>query len=78
MDESTTQPQRLDLLGIPCPVNWARARTRLETMAPRSLLEIVTDDPHAARDIPVAAEAAGYSVIDVETSPGAVRILIER
>ena len=32
---SNPQTERLDLRGIRCPVNWARAKVYLEGLAPR-------------------------------------------
>ncbi len=71
-------PVHLELIGVPCPLNWARAKARLETMDVGERLEMVTDDPRAARDVPIAAESEGYAVIEVVESERLVRILIER
>jgi TusA-related sulfurtransferase len=68
----------MDLCGVPCPLNWARAKTRLERMAPGERLLIVADDPRAERDIPLAAESEGWAVLGIERSGPALRILIER
>src|SRR5271157_6211269 len=54
---------RLDLRGVKCPLNWARAKVRLEQMARGEVLELTLDDPRGARDIPSAAEAEGYAVL---------------
>lgn len=72
-----TDPLRLDLLGVRCPVNWARAKTALEQMQRGSRLEILTDDPRALADIPVAAEAEGYAILEAARENDIVRILIE-
>ncbi len=68
----------LDLLGVPCPLNWARAKATLETMELGAVLELITDDPRAQRDIPTAAESEGYLVLEVERLTSGVRIVIER
>jgi len=59
-------PVVLDLHGVPCPLSWARARVRLESMAPGTAVDILLDDPRAARDLPRAAESAGHHVVAVE------------
>jgi len=69
---------KLDLRGIKCPLNWAHAKVKLEQMTPGARLELLLDDPRGARDIPRAAEAEGYSVIDIGGTDGAWRILIEK
>ena len=55
---------RLDLRGVKCPLNWAHTKVRLERLAKGEALDLVLDDPRGARDIPGAAEAEGYAVIE--------------
>jgi TusA-related sulfurtransferase len=69
---------KLDLRGIKCPLNWAYAKVRLEQMARGERLELMLDDPRGARDIPRAAEAEGYAVIDVGRAGDGWRIRIEK
>ena len=69
---------KLDLRGIKCPLNWAYAKVRLEQMARGQRLEVMLDDPRGARDIPRAAEAEGYAVIDVDRTGDGWRIWIEK
>ena len=69
---------KLDLRGIKCPLNWAHAKVKLEQITPGARLELLLDDPRGARDIPRAAEAEGYSVIDIGRTDGAWRIQIEK
>ena len=69
---------KLDLRGIKCPLNWAYAKVRLEQMARGESLELALDDPRGARDIPRAAEAEGYAVIDVAQTADAWRVRIEK
>ena len=66
------------LRGVRCPVNWARAKVRLEEMAIGSRLALVVDDARAVRDIPRAAEAHGYAVLEDADLGDGWRIEIER
>jgi TusA-related sulfurtransferase len=68
----------LDLRGIKCPLNWAYAKVRLEQMARGERLELLLDDPRGVRDIPRAAEAEGYAVIDVFQTRDTWRLRIEK
>ena len=70
--------ETLDLRGVKCPLNWAKAKVRLEVLAPGSGLELILDDPKGVRDIPRAAEAEGYDVVEVREEGGSWRLLIER
>jgi TusA-related sulfurtransferase len=69
---------RLNLRGVKCPLNWARAKVRLEQIARGEVLELTLDDPRGARDIPRAAEAEGYAVIESAAIKGGWQIQIEK
>jgi sulfite reductase (ferredoxin) len=68
----------LDLRGVKCPLNWARAKVRLEQMAHGEVLDLTLDDPRGARDIPGAAEAEGFVVLESTARDGIFNIRIER
>lgn len=67
----------LDLRGIRCPLSWARARVALESMRPGEEIDLLLDDPQAARDVPRAAEAIGHHVAAVVADRDNWRITIE-
>lgn len=66
---------RLDLRGVKCPLNWAHTKVRLERMAPGETLEVTLDDPRGARDIPRAAEAEGYAIVETRAAAAGVWVL---
>ena len=70
--------EEMMLRGVKCPLNWARAKVRLEEMAVGDRLALIVDDPRAVRDLPRAAEAHGHAVIEVAAIDDAWRIEIER
>ena len=67
----------LDLRGVKCPLSWARARVRLETLRRGDQLDLLLDDAQGVRDVPRAAEAAGYHVVAVAGEQDHWRITIE-
>ena len=69
--------ERLDLCGVRCPLSWAKARVRLETMRRGAELDLLLDDAQGAADIPRAAEAAGHHVVGVVQEGGRWRITLE-
>jgi TusA-related sulfurtransferase len=69
---------RLDLRGLKCPLNWAHAKVRLESMSRGETIELTIDDPRGAHDIPRAAEAEGYAVVRIEEADGLWRLWIEK
>lgn len=70
-------PALLDLRGVKCPLSWAKAKVRLETLGRGSTLALLLDDPQGARDLPRAAEASGHHVLDVVADAGQWTITIE-
>jgi sulfite reductase (ferredoxin) len=69
----------IDLRGIPCPVNWAHAKVRLEAARRGERLTFLVDDPRSVRDMPRAAEAETYVVLGVNrVEPGVWSIVIEK
>jgi len=69
--------QEIDLRGVRCPLTWARAKVRLETLARGTEVTIVVDDPQSVRDLPRAAEASGHHVIAVEARDACWTIVLE-
>ncbi len=69
---------RLDLRGLKCPLNWAHAKVRLESMSRGETIELTIDDPRGARDIPRAAEAEGYALTRIDAADGLWRLWIEK
>ena len=67
----------LDLRGVKCPLSWARAKVRLETLGRGEEIDLLLDDPESARDLPRAAEAAGHHVVGVTAGAGVWTITIE-
>ncbi len=72
------ETRTIDLNGVRCPVNWARAKTELEGMAQGDVLIVLVDDPRAPRDIPRAAEMEGHCILEVTPEGPGHRIVIER
>lgn len=73
-----SQTVYLDLTGVKCPLNWARAKVRLEQMSRHDVLVLTLDDPRGVRDIPIAAEAEGYAVLECIRDGSVWRMRIER
>lgn len=70
--------QQINLYGVKCPLNWAKAKVRLEDLERGDILEVLIDDPKGRRDIPRAAEAEGYAIVQVDEIAGGWCIAIEK
>ena len=69
---------RLDLVGVPCPLSWAKTKVVLADLARGDLIELTLDDPRGARDLPRAAEAEGHHVVATEALAGRWIITLEK
>lgn len=61
---------KLDLSGVPCPANSARALMRIETLDPGDILEITVDDGEPALNVPASLAAEGHKVLKKRRSGG--------
>ena len=55
-------PQRLDLRGTPCPVNFIRSRLKLETISPGEWLLVDLDAGEPERMVAEGLRAEGHQV----------------
>jgi tRNA 2-thiouridine synthesizing protein A len=53
---------RLDLTGVPCPMNWVRTRLALEELAPGDSLVVVLDGGEPLESVPRSAREDGHEV----------------
>jgi len=78
MTAMTGKTEQINLYGVKCPLNWAKAKVRLEDLARGDVLEVLINDPKGRRDIPRAAEAEGYAIVVIDEIDGGWRIAIEK
>jgi tRNA 2-thiouridine synthesizing protein A len=78
MSAMSGKTEHIDLYGVKCPLNWAKAKVRLEDLERGDILEVLINDPKGRRDIPRAAEAEGYAIVTIDEIDGGWKIAIER
>lgn len=69
--------EHLDLRGVRCPANSARALVRLECMDAGQLLEILVDDGEPIAHVPEALDEEGHRILVQERAEAAWRLLVE-
>jgi tRNA 2-thiouridine synthesizing protein A len=72
------EPAVYDLKGLKCPLPVLRAKKRLATMPPGSLLWLETTDPLAVIDIPAFCAEEGHRLVDRQNPVDGHRFLVER
>jgi tRNA 2-thiouridine synthesizing protein A len=68
----------IDLRGTPCPLNWVKAKLRLEAMQPGQRLEMILDDGDPVRNVPRSVRAEGHRVVQVTAAGECVHVVVER
>ena len=73
-----TEPQRLDLRGLNCPLPVLKAGKALLALKPGDLLVVEATDPTAAIDIPHFCRQKGHRLVDQTTEGAVLRFTIAR
>lgn len=69
---------QMDLRGNPCPINFVRAKLRLEQMEPGALLEVWLDSGEPIEQVPDSLTMAGYQVEQIEERANYFVLLVRR
>lgn len=62
LNSEIAAPDRLDLRGTPCPLNFVRAKMRLQQLDPGSVLELWLDPGEPMEQVPNSLTMAGYGI----------------
>ena len=54
--------RRLDLSGVPCPMNWVRTKLALEELGPGDSLVVLLDEGEPLESVPRSAREDGHDV----------------
>ena len=70
--------ESLDLSGITCPANSARALLKLEMMPSGSVLRLILDDGEPVENVPPALEQQRHSILSKKRLAKGWEIFIKR
>lgn len=77
-DHAADDAERLDLIGLKCPLPALKTRKALSRLAHGRRLLVIADDPLAAIDIPNLLRETGDALEGVETSGRGHRMFMIR
>lgn len=69
---------KVDCTGETCPVPLVEMRKALRKAQPGDIVEVVGNHPASKKEIPMAVEALGLELLDVQEEAGVWRIRIRR
>ena len=79
VDEEHPPPAAsLDLRGLPCPQNSARALLEIEMLDDGEVLELFLDDGESCERVPVTLEWEGHVVLSMVRTDGHWTMLVQR
>lgn len=79
-DEADSQKAcvQMDLRGVKCPMNYVKAKLRLEMMEIGELLELMIDDGEAYENVPRSLKDDGQKILEVEHINPHYRLVVEK
>jgi len=69
---------KVDCTGETCPVPLVETRKALRKAKEGDVVEVIGTHPSSKKEIPMAVEALGLELIDVEEKDGVWKIRIQR
>jgi TusA-related sulfurtransferase len=69
---------KIDVKGETCPVPLVEMRKALRKAAPGEIVEVEGTHPASKKEIPMAVEALGLELVDVEEKDGVWKIRIRK
>jgi len=63
-----TAAATMDLTGVVCPLNWVRAKLKLEELEPGDALTLLLDPGEPIESVPRSAKEDGHDVTVVGTT----------
>lgn len=67
----------LDAIGLLCPLPVLKARKRLKSMSPGSVLRVLADDPAAIVDVPHFCVESGHELLS-QSDEGETQVYLIR
>jgi tRNA 2-thiouridine synthesizing protein A len=69
---------KIDVKGETCPVPLVEMRKALRKAAPGEIVEVEGTHPASKKEIPMAVEALGSELVDIEEKDGVWKIRIRK
>jgi len=69
---------KVDVKGETCPVPLVEMRKAIRKVAPGEIVEVIGTHPASKKEIPMAVEALGLELVDIEETDGVWRIRIRK
>ena len=68
----------LDLRGVMCPINFVKAKLKLEAMEAGQGLELPLDSDEPIQNVPKSIKDEGHTIVEVKKEDGYFRLKIQK
>ncbi|MBI5560106.1 MAG: sulfurtransferase TusA family protein [Deltaproteobacteria bacterium] len=68
----------MDLRGVLCPMNFVKAKLKLEGMEAGQVLEVVLDSGEPIQNVPKSIKEEGHRIVEVKREGDHFRLKIEK
>ena len=69
---------KLDLCGVPCPLNLVKAKLAIEKVAVGDILEIEIDDGEPIQNLPASLARQGQEIVETTKCQNHFRLRVRR
>ncbi len=77
---ATAQPSTVvyDLRGTPCPINYVKAKLKLEELQVGDILEIYLDDGAPIQNVPKSLQNDGQEILEIKQEQNFFKVLVKK
>jgi len=69
---------RINLRGVPCPLNFVKTKLKLEAMSAGKVLEVELDDGEPITNVTASVKEEGHEILKVEKADEYWKLLIKK
>jgi tRNA 2-thiouridine synthesizing protein A len=76
--EEVKADAQMDLRGVVCPMNFVKAKLKLESMDEGQILELMLDSGEPIQNVPKSIKDEGHRIVEVKKEGDCFRLKIEK
>lgn len=78
MSEDNKADITLDLRGVVCPINFVKAKLKLDMMETGEVLELTLDSGEPIQNVPKSIKEEGHKILDVKKHDGYFTLKVQK
>lgn len=68
----------LDLRGVLCPINFVKAKLKIESLETGQVLELFLDSGEPIQNVPKSIKEEGHKILEVKKEEGHFRLMVKK